>query len=237
MTYTQGQPERARIALAAALAAPPGVIDATTIAHAEVLLGHIERTAGNEAAARALFTRSDEAFRKLRMPWGIGNALIGLASIALTAGAADQAENLLDEAAAVLRDAGPWFLNLPLYIHAILAVQRGHADAAIDFVRESLVCSRQLQDKFAFIYALIPLAAAASLKHDDAWAARILGARDAITERIGATLTDVSTRGLREEAERQGQSRLGSDRWARAYAAGRTASLDSLLKDIEAAAT
>jgi hypothetical protein len=42
---------------------------------------------------------------------------------------------------------------------------------------------------------------------------------------------------LREEAERQGRSRLGSDRWARAYAAGRNASLDSLLKEIEAAAT
>ena len=149
----------------------------------------------------------------------------------------DSAEQLLDEATAVLRDAGPWFLNLPLYIHAILAVQRGNPDAAIAFVRESLACSRQLQDKFAFVYALIPLAAAASLKKEDAWAARILGARDAITERTGGTVADRSIRGLREEAERQGRGRLGPDRWARAYAAGRTASIDSLLKDIEAAAT
>ena len=136
-----------------------------------------------------------------------------------------------------MRDAGPWFLNLPLYIHAILAVQRGKPDAAIALVRESLTCSRQLHDKFAFVYALVPLAAAASLKGDDAWAARILGARDAITERTGATVADRSIRGLREEAERQGRGRLGPDRWARAYAAGRTASIDSLLKDIETAAT
>ena len=235
MSYTQGQPERARVALARALAAPPAVVDASVRAHAEVLLGHIERAAGNVAAARDLFMRSVEAFRNLTRPWGIGNALIGLASIALTAGGAADAEPLLDEATTVLRDAGPWFLNLPLYIHAILAVQRGHVDAAIELVRETLVCSRQLQDKFAVIYALIPLAAAASLKNDDAWAARILGARDAITERTGATLADHSTRGLREEAERLGRSRLGSDRWARAYAAGRNASLDSLLKEIDAA--
>jgi len=237
MLYTQGQPERARAALTRALAAPAAVVDASVIAHAEVLLGHVERGAGNAPAARDLFARSVDAFRSLTMPWGIGNSLIGLASIALAEGAADTAERLLDESTAVLRDAGPWFLNLPLYIHAILAVRRGHGEAAIDFVRESLVCSRQLQDKFAFIYALIPLAGAASLKRDDAWAARILGARDAITERIGATVADLSTRGLREEAERQGRSRLGSDRWARAYAAGRNASLDSLLKEIEAAAT
>ena len=171
------------------------------------------------------------------MPWGVGNALIGLASIAMATGAAVDAERLLDEATTVLRDAGPWFRNLTLYIHAIVAVQRGQVEAAIEFVRDSLLCSRQLQDKFAFLYALIPLAAAASLKNDDAWAARILGARDAIAERTGATLIGESIRGLREEAERQGRSRLGSDRWARAYAAGRNASLDSLLKEIEAAAT
>src|SRR5262245_25679690 len=190
MAYAQGQPDRARIALTRALPAELAATDAAATAHGEVLLGHIERGAGNAAAASELFARSAEAFKRLTLPWGVGNALIGLASIALAEGAADDAERLLDEAAVVLRDAGPWFLNLPLYIHAILAVQRGHPDAAIDFVRESLVCSRQLQDKFAFIYALIPLAAAASRKHDDAWAARILGARDAITERTGATVAD-----------------------------------------------
>jgi tetratricopeptide (TPR) repeat protein len=219
------------------LAGPPDATDPAVAAHAEVLLGHVERAGGNMEAARDLFDRSAQLFKRLAIPWGIGNALIGLASIALVAGAGDSAEALLDEATAVLRDAGPWFLNLPLYIHAILAVQRGNPDAAIAFVRESLACSRQLHDKFAFVYALVPLAAAASLKGDDAWAARILGARDAITERTGTTLADRSISGLREEAERQGRGRLGPDRWARAYAAGRTASIDSLLKDIETAAT
>ena len=237
MAHVQGDPQRARTVLVRALAGPPDATDPAVTAHAEVLLGHVERAGGNVEAARDLFDRSVQGFKRLAIPWGIGNALIGLASIALTAGAADSAERLLDEATAVLRDAGPWFLNLPLYIHAILAVQRGKPDAAIALVRESLTCSRQLHDKFAFVYALVPLAAAASLKGDDAWAARILGARDAITERTGATVADRSIRGLREEAERQGRGRLGPDRWARAYAAGRTASIDSLLKDIETAAT
>jgi hypothetical protein len=35
-------------------------------------------------------------------------------------------------------------------------------------------------------------------KGDDAWAARITGARDAVTERTGATVVDHSVQDLRE---------------------------------------
>ena len=93
--------------------------------------------------------------------------------------------------------------------------------------------SGELHDKFAFVYALVPLAAAAVLKGDDAWAARILGARDAVTERTGATVVDKWVHDLREQAEREVRARLGPDRWARAYAAGRVTSIDSLIKDID----
>jgi ATP/maltotriose-dependent transcriptional regulator MalT len=146
-----------------------------------------------------------------------------------------QAERLLDEATSVLRPTGPWFLSLALYVRAILAVRRGSPDEAIAFVRESLTHIRALHDKFAFVYALVPLAAAAVLKGDDAWAARIIGARDAVTERTGATVVDTSVNDLREQAEKDARARLGSDRWARAYTAGRTISIDSLLKDIDGA--
>ena len=92
-----------------------------------------------------------------------------------------------------------------------------------------------LHDKFAFVYALVPLAAAAVLKGDHAWAARIVGARDAITERTGATAVDRSVKDLQDQAERVPRARLGPDRWAAAYAAGRQMSVDGLLKDIDGA--
>jgi len=38
---------------------------------------------------------------------------------------------------------------------------------------------------------------------------------------------------LREQAEREASARLGRDRWAVAYAAGRKTSIDALLKDID----
>jgi hypothetical protein len=85
------------------------------------------------------------------------------------------------------------------------------------------------------MYALVPLAAAAELKGNDAWAARILGVRDAVAERTGATLVDSSVHTLRVQTEQSVRARLGSDRWARAYGAGRSASIDALLKDIDTA--
>ena len=44
---------------------------------------------------------------------------------------------------------------------------------------------------------------------------------------------DKSVHALREQTERDVRARLGPDRWARAYAAGRRASIDALLKDID----
>ena len=235
MTYTQGNLEDARTRALRALELARSADDRTVVVQAENLLGHIEHASGNAASAGELFTRSVAGFKALGVAWGTGNALIGKAGVALAFGDTAQAERLLDEATSVLRETGPWFLNLPLYVRAILAVRRGDADAAIGFVRETVICSRQLHDRFAFVYALIPLAAAAALRGDDVWVARILGARDAITERTGTTVSDKSVRDLRDRAEEQARTRLTAERWSRAYAAGRSASIDSLLHDIESA--
>jgi predicted ATPase/DNA-binding XRE family transcriptional regulator len=231
--YTQGELERARVGLNRALALTHGAGESDVVAQAEYLCGHVEHAAGNLTAARGRFAHSLEAFRVLAIPSGIGNALSGMAVVALAVGDADEAERLLDEATSVLRRAGPWFLTWALYVRAILAVRREQPDEAIALVRESLARIRDLHDKFAFVYALVPLAAAAVLKGDHQWAAEILGARDAVTERTGVTVVDKSVRDLDERAQRDAGARLGPDRWARAYAAGRGTSIDTLLEDID----
>ena len=76
-------------------------------------------------------------------------------------------------------------------------------------VRESLAQIERLHDKFALVYALVALAAAAEQMGDDAWAARILAVRDAVTERTGAIPVDHSVRDLRERVERDARARLG----------------------------
>ena len=235
MWYTQGQLGHAREGLTRALTVGRDSADADVLAMAEILFGHVEQAGGNLDRSRERFTRGIQRARSISSAWGIGNALLGMAGISLATGDINAAERALDEATLVFRDAGPWFLNLPLYIRANLALRRGKADEAIALIRESLCCSREIHDKFAFVFALTPLAAAAALKGDDAWAARVLGTWDAVTERTGASAVDKAVRDLRERTEQEVRDRLGAARWARAYAAGRTASIDSLLKDIDSA--
>ena len=233
MRYTQGELGHARTALTRALALAQQTGDLVMVARAENMLGDIEHSVGNLEAAREHFTRGVEGFRALALPWGLGNSLTGMATVVLATGDPAHAERLLDEATAVLRHAAPWFLSWTLYLRAFLAVRRGNPHEAIALVRESLAVIRELHDKFAFVYALVPLAAAAVLKGDDVWAARILGARDAVSDRTGATVVDRSVDDLKDQAESQVRARLGPDGWAREYAAGRSISIDSLMKDID----
>jgi predicted ATPase/DNA-binding XRE family transcriptional regulator len=233
MRYTQGDLAHARTALTRALALANATGDLVMVARAENLLGDIEHSVGDADAAREHFARAVDGFRRLALPWGLGNSLTGMAAVVLAAGDSAHAERLLDEATSVLRQTAPWFLSWTLYLRAFLAVRRGDPHEAIALVRESLTTIQQLHDKFAFVYALVPLAAAAVLKGDDAWAARILGARDAVTQRTGTAVVDKSVDDLKDRTEREVRARLGPDRWARTYAAGRKMSIDSLLGDID----
>ena len=235
MGFAEGKLGRARTAIDRALKLARDAGDMDTIPDAEYTFGQVERAAGNIDSARALFTSSLAGFRALNMPSGAGRVLTGMAAMALATGDAAEAERFVDEAASTLGDNAPWFLCFGLWIRALLSVRRGHADEAIGLVRECLLRARTLNDRFAFVYALVPLAAAVALKRNDVWAARILGIRDAVAERTGATLADPSVHELRAATERDVRARLGPDRWARAYAAGRKASIDSLLKDIDSA--
>ena len=232
MLYTQGEHQRSRIVVTRALALAQCVGDMEMVAQAEHLFGHVEYAVGNMNEAGRRFAHSVKGFSTLAIPWGTGLALSGLAEVVLASGDADEAERLLDEAASVLRKAGPWFMSLGLYVRAILALRRGNPDQAIAVVRDSLTRIRELHDAFALVYTLVPLAAAAALKGDDAWAARILGTRDAVMERTAVAIVDSRVHDLRGRAEREARARLGPDRWAAAYAAGRETSIDSLLKEI-----
>jgi len=156
-----------------------------------------------------------------------------MAAVAAATGDVDQAEHLLDEATTVLQHAGPWFLTRAMFVRSILALRRGNADETIALVRDCLTHIRELHDKFALVYALVPLAAAAARKGDDTWAARIwVFATPSPSAQVPRSSSSL-VHDLREQTEREARARLGPDRWARAYAAGRKTSLDSVLEDID----
>jgi predicted ATPase/DNA-binding XRE family transcriptional regulator len=238
MAYSLGEIEHARNALTRARALACDTGDIAIVANAENLLGRVEQSLGHVDAAREHYIHSVERYRALGLAWGVGNALTGMATAHLATGDATSAERLVDEAISVLRPVAPWFMALALNVRATLAVRRNNADGAIAIARESLTLIRGLHDNHAYVFALGPLAVAAMLKGDDRWAARILGARDAVTERTHATVVvRQALDNLLGLAEREVRARLGPDQWSRAYASGRTASIDSLLNDIERAGT
>ena len=236
MLYTRGELQGARDSMEHAFALAQRAGDVTVIAPAEIMLGHIEIAMGDVTRARERFTHSLNEFRVAAIPWGIGNALTGLAGVAVATGDTVQAERLLEEAITVLRHAGPWYLTLALCWRAALAARRGDADASIALVRESLTRIRELHDKVAFVYAMVPLAAAAALRRDYDWAARIIGAGSIVTELSGAVPLTDTLRTLHEQTERDTRAHLEPDRWAHAWEAGRTSSIDALLDDIDQAA-
>ena len=235
MSYLQRELERARTAAERGIVLAGSAGDVGLVAMAEILLGHIAYAVGDMTGARNRFTESLGKFRTLAIPWGIGSALTGLGVVALALDDHRLSERLLDEATSVLPRAGPWYWSLVLSVRAVLAVRRGNADTAIALVRETLSHIRELHDKFAFVHALVPLAAAAALKGDDAWAARILGVRDEVAVRTGAAVVDNSVRDLQGRVEQEVRARLGPTVGAEAYAAGRRTSMDSLLKEVDSA--
>ena len=235
MCYSQGELGPARARLNRAVAAGSGVDDLEIIALAQNLSGRVEHAFGDVAAARTQFAGSVEKYRALSVRWGVGSALAGLAGVAMTTGDFGQAERLLDEATSELQHTGPWFQTLSLNVRALFAVRRRQPDKAIVLVRESITLLRDVQDKISFVHGMAILASAAALTGDQAWVARILGAQDAVTERTGATVGDKAVDDLRRQAEHDARVHLGPNRWAQAYAAGRTTTIDALLQDIDRA--
>ena len=163
MWFTQGELDRARGAVTRAHALAVGAGDVDMIVKIDDLSGRVEHALGNLEAANQRFAAALAGFRRLAIPWGVGNVQIGMAAVALANGDDSEAEHLLDGASSVLQDAGPWFLMRAMLVRGILALRRGNPDHAIAMVRDCLTDIRELHDKFALVYALVPLAAAAAL--------------------------------------------------------------------------
>jgi predicted ATPase/DNA-binding XRE family transcriptional regulator len=235
MMHTRGEFTKARVHLTQTLTLARDSGDAEVIPLAAWMFGHVEYADGNLTASEEWFSQSRDTSANVSIPWIPGSALSGLAWVALANGDQQRADRLVTEATSTFRDAGPWFLALGLYVRVLLTLQRGDADDVIALMRQSLIRVSQTQDKFGVVYGMIPLAAAAALKGDHAWVARILGARDAITERAGSALSDPLMRELGERIERDARERLGPGAWARSHAEGSRSSVESMLTDIDRA--
>jgi hypothetical protein len=233
LLYAQGDLGRAHQSADRAFLLAQTLGDSMLAGHAQTMAGHVAHARGHLTEARDHFRLAAEGFRAIGFEWGAGSALSGQGGVALASADIHEAERLFDKATAALEGAGLWFLAPVRCFRAVLAVHRGQANETIALMRESLLQIRELHDKYAFVYALVPLTAAAILKGDASWAARLLGARAAVSERTGARVVVQVVQDIGEQAEREARARLGPDRFAAAFTAGRSASIDTLLNDID----
>lgn len=235
MWDAQGELVRARAGLMRALELASGAGDKSMAVQAENMLGHVEYGAGDVHAARDRFVRSVEGFKALALPWGTRNALSGLAGATLATGDAEQAERLLEEATSVLRQAGPWFSSLAL------CVRRHPGGAAAILTRRSpwrekaslISASSTTSSLSCTPWSLSPprpRSRATTLGRSGSWA---LGTPSPNAP-VPPWSTSRCTTSMNNRNERCVHA-LAPDRWVRAYAAGRSASIDSLMKDIDTA--
>ena len=155
--------------------------------HAESILGFVEHVVGNLDAARDCLARSVKGSRAQAIRWATGQTLTGLASSSLLSGDAKEAERLLDEAASVLRDAGSRSVarRVPARCPSPCAAQGTPMKQSLVISRQPDAHPRARRPVCRFPGRAGVLAAAAALKGDDAWVARILGAQDAVTDGTG----------------------------------------------------
>ena len=229
--YTQGELERARTGLTRALALAHAV-DMETVVRAEDLSARVEHALGNLKAARDRFALAVDGFRSLGLTWGTGNALSGMASVALATGDVELAEDLLDEAMPVLQQVGPWFRPGP----CIFALS-WRSGAGTPMTR-SRSCVRASPASGSPGQVRVRIHAGPSCRRRGAQRQRRVGGAD--PGRPGRRQrAHRGDRGPQIGARPPGAVGTGGscppwpDRWAGAYAAGRGTSFDALLKHID----
>jgi hypothetical protein len=199
MWYTQADLSRARAALTRALRLAHDNGDNEGGVYAEIVLAHVEHAGGNEEAARTRFAHSVAGFRALAVPGGAVNALGGMAAVAFATGDDGEAPILLDGSDPCVKT------------RSVVRVRRApracDAGATRQPRRSDRDCSRRPRGdpnaagQVRVCGRVDTAAAAAAIKGDQAWAARVLGASDAVSERTGAAIVDRSVQALKERTE------------------------------------
>jgi tetratricopeptide (TPR) repeat protein len=153
-------------------------------------LAHTAGNQGDHRRAQALYEQSLLLWRELQDPAGIAQALNNLGEMARQQHDYATARRLLEESLATFRQLG-YKHGVACALHNLGAVAQyeGEWSQAEDLWRESLRLRRELGHKSAYVVgSLVGLAALAARPEASAaqlaWAARLLGAVDALREMI-----------------------------------------------------
>lgn len=225
-----GEHERATSAIEESLALLKQAGDRPGVAGSLMTLGVIQRQRGTHAAAEAILRAALAAFRDLADLRGMAACLNNLGNVANAQGQLAQARGHYRQSLELLRRIGDRrevaasLLNL-----AIVERDDGALEQAARLAGESLSELLALGDRAAAAACVEVLAGIAGSEGHLERAARLYGAAHALAESAGARLPalDPSDHAARTTVLR---SRLGADRYARAWQAGRSMELDEAVR-------
>jgi predicted ATPase/DNA-binding XRE family transcriptional regulator len=228
------QPEDAKAARAAqeSLALYQGDADAFGTARALLLLGVLDQDQGRVQCAEARLTQARETFHVLGATVWEANALFWLGTGALVEAAdLDRARSLLEQAVQLYREVGYGSgVAMALANLGGVALAQGDLERAEAVGREALVLGWERGDRFRVAEQFEELAFAAAVRGDGERAARLGGAAEAIGETIG--LAVARAYGAQHDSfVKTVQTRLGTDRMAEAWQAGRALPLQHVIAE------
>jgi predicted ATPase len=191
------------------------------IARALTQLGATALLRGDLGEARRCYLETLPTWREIGHRSGLIDSLRGLGAVAALEREEEEATTLLGESLAVSREIGSLEGEASaLQTLGDLAVARGERDEGADLHRQSLALWRDMEDAGGVAAALWRLGGLAALRGSCEPAARLLGASEALRERVGANLPPLD-RGDYEQAVRDARAGLDPDSCEDAWRAGR----------------
>ncbi len=195
-----------------------------------ILAGWLAVQSSEFAKARLYFEKGLALAEAINQPASIGNCLAGMGLIQINGGEWAEAQTTLTKAAALIRQSGAWWdLTLTLNIHGVLLQLQGNTAESIPLLRESLLLSEDLRDRWTMVFSLEALASASFRLGQPEKAILLFAGAEALREATGTM--GHGTRNIREIQMAQIETlRTQVDRayFAETWAKGRTMHLDEI---------
>ena len=194
-------------------------------------LGNVAYVQADYAGARAYYEESLAIQRGMGDKRGIAYSLGNLGSVASQQGDYAAARTLQEESLALRKELGDRLgIAFSLNDLAIVAIRQGDAAAALPLLKESLALSQELGNREGIISSLEVFAGIYQAQGQEAQAARLWGAADTFREEMHFSLPP-NERNERDPQLVLARDRLGEERFATAWAEGRTMTLEQAVEE------
>ncbi len=227
--YRQGDYDAARAAFQESLQIYESMGDQRGVASLLGNLGSLALDQKDYASARRLMEEGLAVWRTLENAWGVAAALNNLSIVAFYQNDPEAARALQEESLAVRRSIGDQQgVATSLSNLAGLLVQQKEYGRALTLYQEALQIRQELQDERGIAVTLEGCADIEERAGNLESAVRLLGAAEALRERIGAPLPS-REQGKHDHATVAARMNLGSDVFKTALEAGRAMALDRVV--------